>query len=245
MSAPPADGYLGGKVRLTQAPDGYRAGIDAALLAAALELKPGAHAAEFGCGAGAAILSAAVLNPDARFAGVERDPAALGLAQRNVALNGLGARISLHEGDALSWRGPSQFDAVFFNPPFFDNPGALRAPKPGKASAWLNEAGLAAWIDAGLKRLKEGGVLTLIHRADALAAILAGLEGRAGDAAVMPVHPRSDAPAKRVLVAARKVSKAPLRILPALTLHPETGPGYTREAEAVLTGAARLALHPG
>lgn len=238
-----ADAYLGGRVTLNQAPDGYRAGVDAALLAAALCLKPGARAAEFGCGAGAALLSAAVLNPGAAITGIERDPAALGLAQRNVALNRLGARVTLAQADALSWRPDRPLDAVFFNPPFFDDASALRAPKPGKAGAWMNEAGLAAWIDAGLRRLKEGGVLTLVHRADALGAVLGALETRAGDVAVKPVHPRRDTAAKRIVVAARKVSRAPLRILPALVLHPDTGSRFTPEADALLKGEARLALY--
>ncbi|MEQ8406380.1 MAG: methyltransferase [Oceanicaulis sp.] len=245
MIAADPDAYLGGKLRLSQAPDGYRAGIDAALLASAVRLTPGAHAAEFGCGAGAALLSAAVLNPGAAFTGLERDPAALALAQRNLALNRLMARVTLVEADALAWRGDRQLDAVFFNPPFFDDANALRAPKPGKTDAWMNEAGLPAWIDAGLKRLREGGVITVIHRADALSAVLCALEGRAGDVAVQPVYPRPGAPAKRIVVAARKVSKAPLRVLPGLILHPEAGSAYTAEADALLKGEARLALHPG
>jgi len=241
--SPGADAYLGGRIALTQAPDGYRAGLDAALLAAAVDLAPGAQAMEFGCGAGAALLSTAVLNPGAVLTGVERDPAALGLAQRNVALNRLGQRVSLIEADALSWRPDGPLDAVFFNPPFFDDAGALRAPKPGKTGAWMNEAGLPAWIDAGLKRLKEGGVITLIHRADALGAVLGALQGRAGDVAIKPVHPRQDVAAKRIIVAARKVSRAPLRVLPGLVLHPGAGSGFTAEADALLKGEARLALH--
>jgi len=51
------DRILGGQLTLTQTADGYRAGLDAMLLAAAVTLKPGAHAAEFGCGPGAALLS--------------------------------------------------------------------------------------------------------------------------------------------------------------------------------------------
>lgn len=243
MSAAVADAYLGGKIRLHQLEGGYRAGLDAALLAAALDLKPGARAAEFGCGAGAALLCAAVLNPQARLVGVEREPEAAALARRNIALNGLDDQVSLVEADALGWRPEAQLDAVFFNPPFFDDAAALRAPKAEKAPAWLNEAGLAAWIEAGLKRLKEGGVLTLVHRADALADILAPLEGRAGDVAILPVHPRPTAPAKRVLVAARKVSKAPLRVLPGLVVHCESGSGFSPSVEAVLKGEARLALH--
>lgn len=244
MSTPVLNAFLGGKIRLHQARDGYRAGLDAALLAAAIHLKPGDRAAEFGCGAGAALLGAAVLNPGARLTGVERDGAAAALALSNTDLNALTDRVEIVEADALARRTDPLLDAVFFNPPFFDDPNALRAPKAGKTGAWMNEAGLSAWIEAGLRRLKEGGVLTLVHRADALAAILAPLQGRAGDIAVLPVQGREGAPAKRVIVAARKVSKAPLRLLAPLVLHPDAGSAYTSRAQALLKGEARLALHP-
>lgn len=47
------DRLLDGQVRLRQPVEGYRAGMDAVLLAAALDAKPGEHLVEFGCGAGA------------------------------------------------------------------------------------------------------------------------------------------------------------------------------------------------
>ena len=235
------DAYLGGKLSLRQG-EGYRAALDAILLAASLQVKPGDHAAEFGCNAGAALLSAAALHHDARFTGVERDPGAARLAAENIAANAMQGRVSLVEGDALSWRPESQLDAVFFNPPFFDDPASLRAPAPSRRHAWINEDGLEAWIAAGLKRLREGGRLTVIQRADRLGDILRALDGKAGGAAILPVHPRAGAPAKRVIVTAIKVSKAPLRLLPGLVLH-EAGTGaYMPEADAILRGEALTAL---
>jgi tRNA1(Val) A37 N6-methylase TrmN6 len=233
--------FLGGKLTLDQAA-GYRAAVDPILLAASLRLKPGEHAAEFGCNAGAALLSAAVFNPQVCFTGVERDEAAADLAERNAAANALDDRVDVVRGDALAWRSPEPLDAVFFNPPFFDDPGALRAPAPERREAWINAAGLEAWITAGLKRLREGGRLTLIQRADRLGDILAALKGKAGGAVILPVHPRADAPAKRVIVAAIKVSKAPLQVLPGLVLHAERGGAYMPEADAILRGEARTAL---
>ncbi|XBQ16313.1 MAG: methyltransferase [Oceanicaulis sp.] len=239
-----AERFFGGRIVLRQDPDGYRAGLDAALLAAAVRVPDGGRAAEFGCGAGAALLSAASLNETAQIFGIERDRAAAALARENTALNAMTHRVSIIEADAMAWREESGLDAVFFNPPFFDDPAALRAPKPGKTGAYMNEAGLAAWIEAGLKRLKEGGVLTVVHRADRLGEILGALTGKAGDTAVLGVHPRPGQPAKRVLVAARKTARAPMRLLAPLVLHPETGSGFTEQARAVLEGRARLALHP-
>lgn len=242
MRAPARDGvFLGGKLTLRQG-DGYRAAVDAVLLAASLRLKPGDRAAEFGCNAGAALLSAAWLNRDAAFTGVESDHEAARLAADNIAANAMEDRVRVVEADALAWRPGEQLDSVFFNPPFFDDAARLRAPAPGKRGAWINEAGLAAWIAAGLKRLREGGRLTVIQRADRLGDILAALEGKAGGVTVLPVHPRADAPAKRVVVAAVKTSKAPLRVLPGLVLHARGRGAYMPEADAILRGEAFTAL---
>jgi tRNA1(Val) A37 N6-methylase TrmN6 len=233
--------FLGGKLTLHQTA-GYRAALDPILLAASLRLEPGERAAEFGCNAGAALLSAAFFNPQVRFTGVELDEAAAKLAERNVAANALNDRVDVVRADALAWRPEEKLDAVFFNPPFFDDPAALRAPAPERREAWINAAGLEAWITVGLKRLREGGRLTLIQRADRLGDILAALQGKAGGAMILPVHPRIEAPAKRVIVSAIKVSKAPLQLLPGLVLHAEQGGAYMPEADAILRGEARTAL---
>lgn len=234
------DAFLGGKISLYQLEDGYRAGMDAAVLVAALNLKAGQRAMEFGCGAGAALLGAAALYEDVELTGVELDPRAAALAQDNVALNRMEGRVRVSEGDALSYRDERELDAVFFNPPYFDDPSALRAPKAGKSPAWMSDAGLAAWIDTGLRRLRSGGVLTVIQRADRLDDILVALKGRAGAVNVLPVQAHADEPAKRVLVQATKTAKGRLQLRPPLVLHEAGGTGFTAEADAIFRGEARL-----
>ena len=234
---------LDGRVRLLQPQRGYRAGVDAALLAAACDAPPGARVLEAGCGPGAALLAAAARRPTVRFWGLERDPAAAALARRNVALNGLEDRVEILEGDVASGfraLGLTPFDAVFANPPFFDDPAALRGPAPERRGAWMADAGLAAWTGFMLKAVREGGTLTLIHRAERLGEILALLAPKAGSAQVRPVHPFADTPAKRVLVRAVKTGRAPLRLLPPLVLHERAGGKHTAEVEAILRGQADL-----
>lgn len=233
--------FLGGQLRLSQPVKGYRAGIDPVLLAASVRLEEHSTAMEFGCGPGAALLASALLNPTARLIGYESDAEIADLAHHNVVANGLSDRIDIQTGDALQASKKQIADAVFFNPPFFDDPSQLRAPAPSRHKAWINDQGLEAWIDAGLRRLREGGQLVMIQRADRLDDILSALQGRAS-ATVLPVHPRADQPAKRVLVKAIKVSKAPLRILPGLVLHPEAGHSYMPEVDAILRGSARTTL---
>ena len=237
------DHVLGGKVRLRQAASGYRAGMDAALLAAACDAAEGARVIEAGCGVGGALLAAAVRRPGSRFVGLERDPAAAALARGNLALNGLQARVEIREGTVeAGFRalGLDPFDAVISNPPFFDDPAALRAPAADKTGAWMADGGLAAWTSFCLMAVREGGAITLIHRADRLADILALLGPKAGSFAIRPIQPFADAPAKRVIVRAIKTGKAPLRLLPALVLHERAGAQHSAAAEAILRGEADL-----
>jgi tRNA1(Val) A37 N6-methylase TrmN6 len=238
------DLLLGGRVRVRQPRVGYRAGLDAALLAAACDAGPGARVLEAGCGVGGALLAAAVRRPEAFFVGVERDSAALNLARQNVKLSGLEARVDAMSGDVTQGfraLGLSPFDAVIANPPFFDDAASLRGPHPSRTDAYITEGGLKAWIDFLLKAVREGGSITIIHRADRLADLLAGLGPKAGSFRIRPIQPFIDEPAKRVLLRAVKTGKAPLVLLPPLVLHDRGGGKHTPLVETILRGEAGLA----
>jgi tRNA1(Val) A37 N6-methylase TrmN6 len=234
---------LCGRVRLRQPARGYRAGMDAALLAAAVAPRPGERLFEAGCGAGAVLMQIAARHDALSLTGLERDSSSAALARENAGLNGFGDRITVIEGDvAAGFRslGLPPFDWAVSNPPFFDDPGALRAPAPGKQGAWMADDGLAAWTGLLLKAVREGGRIVIIHRADRLADLLALLGDKAGSFAIRPIQPFAEEPAKRVLVRAIKTGKAPLRLLPPLVLHDRSGAKHTPESEALLRGEAAL-----
>jgi tRNA1(Val) A37 N6-methylase TrmN6 len=237
------DRLLGGRIEIDQPARGYRAGMDAALLAASCDAAPQARVLEAGCGVGGALLSAAARRPGTRFVGLERDPATADLARANAAANGMADRVKIVTGEVeAGFRalGLAPFDHVFSNPPFFDDPAALRAPDPAKSGAWMADGGLAAWTGFLLKAVREGGTITLIHRADRLADILSLLAPKAGSFRIRGIQPFADEPAKRVMVRAIKTGKAPLVLLPALVLHPRDGGKHTEEVEAILRGEAAL-----
>ena len=236
------DRLLDGRVRVRQDSDGYRAGMDAALLAAACDAKPRQRVIEAGCGAGAVLLAAALRRSETHFTGVERDEAAVVLAGENIALNGLSARIDAVGGDVgqpFKTLGLVTFDAALANPPYFDDRKALRGPAPAKAGAWIADDGLAAWLGFLTAAVREGGTITVIHRADRLSDLLSGLSAKAGSFQVLPVQPFADAPAKRVLVRAIRTGKAPLVLRPALVLHRDGGV-HSEAAEAILRGRAAI-----
>lgn len=239
------DRILGGRVLLRQPAKGYRAGLDAALLAAACDAGPDDLVLDAGCGVGAVMMAAAAQRPGARFVGLERDPEAVVLAQANVDANNLADRTLVLRGDIAgaelrSALAGATCDAALCNPPFFDDPAQLRAPHPAKSGAWMADEGLGAWVRLLTRSVREGGTLTLIHRADRLADLLALLASKTGSVQVRPVHPFADAPANRVLVRAVKTGKAPLRLLPPLVLHERGGAKHAPRVEAILRGEADL-----
>lgn len=257
MSVPPdtpnpvrygeTDHLLDGRIALRQPQAGYRAAMDSVLLGAAVQAPAGTRVLELGCGAGAALLVAAQWNRDAYFDAVEIDPALAQLAQDNAAANDLGQRVSVVTADvrAIAAARRDSYDVVFFNPPYLDDPAALRSPQdPARARAFVAGAAgtdLQGWITAALAVLKTRGWLVLIHRADRVDDVVSALKPSAGALRLLPVSPRADAPATRVLVAARKGAKTPVTLLPPLVLfdddHVESA-----ASRAILSGRARTPL---
>lgn len=234
------DALLNGRIRIRQPARGYRVNVDTLLLAAAVEVRDGARLMEAGCGVGAALLAVAARSENTTFVGVERDQNTAAIARENVALNAMDARVDIVEGDVLERSANlGVFDGVFVNPPF-DSDGAGRAPAEARRHAYIADEAIARWVVALADRLTGGAALTMIHRAAKLPEILAVLEGRLGGPEIIPIRPRAEEAAKRVIVRARKGSRAPLQLLRGLDLHDASGAKYTPEMEAILRGDQTL-----
>jgi ribosomal protein L3 glutamine methyltransferase len=79
-------------------------------------------------GGSLAILSARTF-PRARIDAVDLSPDALAVAAHNVAMHGLGRRISLHEGDLFAPLGARRYDIILTNPPYVET-AAIEAFPP-------------------------------------------------------------------------------------------------------------------
>lgn len=241
------DAVLGGRVRLWQPAQGFRAGTDAVLLAAACAAAPGQAVLDLGCGVGTAALCLAARVPGLALAGVEVQPGYALLAGANAARNGVA--LELAEGDVAAMpralRRP--FDHVIANPPYYAAGAGSAARDAGRETALRERHPLAVWIEAGTRRLRPDGWLVLILAADRLGAALAAVEadGRIGSAAVLPLAARAGRPAGRVILRVRKGGRAPLRLLAPLVLHEgDAHPGdrehFAPNAQAVLRDAAPI-----
>jgi tRNA1(Val) A37 N6-methylase TrmN6 len=238
------DTLLGGRVKLRQPANGYRAAIDPVLLAAAVLVISEERVLEVGCGVGAAALCLAAREPRCRVVGIEIQPALVRLAADNLALNECSDRITIMAGDLL--RPPRGlepgFDHVMANPPFFVAADVTPSPEPGKAHANIEgDAALTDWVRFALSMVRAKGTVTFIHRADRLDQLLREFAGRAGEIVIFPFWPGRGKDAKRVIVQARKGVSTPTRLLSGLVLHEADG-RYTEAADAVLRHAQPLPI---
>jgi tRNA1(Val) A37 N6-methylase TrmN6 len=238
------DKFLCGRLQLLQPRKGYRAATDPVLLAAACPAKPGESVLDLGCGAGAAALCLGLRVPDLRLAGLEVQPGYADLARRNATRNRIA--LEVHEGDL--GRMPkalrSDFDHVIANPPYYPS-GGSPSPDVVRATAMQVATALGLWVDAAARRLRPGGWLTLICGTDGLPEVLAALSPKLGSASVLPLAARSDRPALRVIVQARKGGRAAFRLLAPLVIHKGQAhdgdrESYTPEANAILRDGADL-----
>lgn len=248
------DAFLGGQLGILQPVSAYRAGVDAVLLAAAAPVVAGARQAVLDAGAGVGVvgLCIAARVHDARVTLVEAEPRLVEIAGENIRRNGLVERVRSVLADitvnasTLARLGlePERFDHVLANPPF-DTEGHSRAPRsPLKARAHAMPAnGLESWCRFLARMTAPGGTATMIHRADALPDVLGGLAGRFGDIRVLPIYPRPDGPAIRIIAQGTKGSRAPVSILPGLILH-DRGNAFSAAASAILRHGRGLSLTP-
>lgn len=243
------DAFWGQRILLRQPKKSYRAGIDPVFLAACVPAEAGTIL-DLGCGVGAAILCAVGRLPQARGVGIERDEGLVALARHNAATNGWADRLSIHQGDVtqtLPVLDKARFDAVIFNPPFYDVASGSPSPRSQKAAAHHAAADdLAAWVATGFSHVADDGVVCVILHADQWASFAQGLAGWAGPVTIYPLFPHDGEAAIRLLIRAqtRKAGRPHTRLLQGMVLHGPDG-RYSAAAEAILRGGEALSTLAG
>ena len=248
---------LDGKVTLHQDTSGsHRAGLDAVMLAASVS-GDARHVVDLGAGVGSAGLCVAARLSHIKVTLVENNPVMIALAQQtlddpdNAQFN---ERVSLLAAD-ITLRGDERIhaglitnmaDCVIMNPPYWEGETVRPSPNDDRASAHiLGEEGLAPWFRTASAILKSNGTLCVIFPAKRLDDLFDEMKGRFGDITLMPLYKGDNEEASRIIVRAKKASRAPMKIVPGLVLHEEktkdaTRREWTKRASAILKGEASL-----
>ncbi|MEO0327661.1 MAG: methyltransferase [Pseudomonadota bacterium] len=229
---------------------GYRSGLDALLIAAALPEGSSGIIADLGSGSGVAGLAALNLNRDLDLMMIEKNPHLIKLASRSLALRGnetLKMRVRVLEADVClsgidrlkAGLDTESVDHVIMNPPFYDH--THRAPHDTmRTEAFvLGEGGIDAWFRTAAAMLRPGGSLTMVYRSEKLGEVLACTQGRFGELQILPIYAKDGEAAKRILVRGIRGSRGSLSILPGFVIHKVDG-SFCNEAESIFNGEAFL-----
>lgn len=244
------DHFLNGQIRALQPKKGFRAGSDTVFLSAAVPAKPGQKLFEAGIGPGIASLCLLSRVKEIEVDGLEISPEMVSLARINADRNGFADRFKIIEGDArmpgphFEERGLKQdsYDHVFANPPYNFKDASRCSPHPLKAGAHAHcSDSLDGWIKGLVALAKPKASITLVHRTEMLAEILAALNGRAGNCVIRALQSFSNKPATRIIIQAIKASRAPLKLLPPFIVHEEGGE-HSKVADGILRGGDALDL---
>lgn len=241
------DHLLDGRVTLTQPRKGYRVAIDPVFLAAAVPARASDRILELGCGSGAAALCLVARVPDIHVTGLELQPEMVGLSDRNVRDNGREKSIKIVSGDVETLPLdliPGSFDHVMTNPPYMAAGLGNPPPDPVKAMAMVeSHVPLKQWILRAAIMVKDGGTLTVVHRADRKQEVVSLIQQYLSNIVVCPLWPGPDQtkPAKRILIQATTGQSGECRTTEGIILHDEDG-SYTLAADQVLRSGGGLIL---
>ena len=160
---------VGERVKMISNGKGLAWGSDSYLLAA--RLRRGKRACELGCGTGVVSLLAAAFEKFDHVAALEIEKESADLAARNVALNSLGDRMSVHNIDIREAHPEAlggYFDCVFSNPPYFAHPGPESPDSIRQSARHEIHGGIADFCAAAARLLRYGGNFVCVYRPDRL-----------------------------------------------------------------------------
>jgi len=245
------DAFHRGDFHLVQPRKGHRAGMDAMMLAAAVPSLFAGRIADLGAGAGAAGLAVISRCTSAKAVLVEREPEMADYARKSLALEQnarIARRAEVLEADvtlggkarAAAGLADDSFDFAIMNPPFNERADRASPDEMRRAAHVMEDHLFDRWLKTASAIVRPRGGLALIARPQSLLAILAALEGRFGDAQIVPIHPRPDEPAIRIVLRAVQGSRAALSLMPALFVHDVDGRAFGAHADAISNGRATL-----
>lgn len=219
-------------MRIIQRPDQFCFSIDSILLAHYTDIRRNDTIADLGTGTGVISLLLTSLGAS-DITAFEINPVMADIARRNVEGNGRSDTIHVVEEDyrkAFLTFGSGAFSSLVVNPPYREVGSGRMSPVKGVASASYElDASLEDIFQTASKILKYGGRMTMVHRADRTADLIAfGSKYRMKPKRMRFVYARKGHNAVRILIEFRYGGNPEAQIDPPLLVHNSDG-SYTDE----------------
>jgi tRNA1(Val) A37 N6-methylase TrmN6 len=220
------DTILGGQIKLLQPKNGYRIAIDPVLLAHFANVRPYQKILDVGCGVGTVSLILKAKEKLAKITAIDIDDKMCYACRRNSQINSLDIEIKNIGIENIRKDASLQnklFDYVVTNPPFFKPQSSKISESEAKRLSNFETVSLEDWVKSCIKKLKNKGTFLIIHRASRIDDILCALKNIAGSIVIIPIFPKKDCNANRVIVQASKTGKAETKICSGIVAHNDDG----------------------
>ncbi|MDR2794781.1 MAG: methyltransferase [Holosporaceae bacterium] len=218
------DYILRGKLSLLQPKHGYRVAIDPIILAGFVALQHGQSVLDVGCGVGTISLILKLRNPSATITAIDVDPDICDICLRNARENSINldvVNIGIENFHGNQFYNGKTFDHIVTNPPFFSRESSRISD--ARLLANFETIKLSDWISFCLRKLKNGGMLHIIHHASRISDILSSLDKKVGSIEIIPIFPKKNMDAIRIIVHGKKGSRKSTKITSGLILHDNDG----------------------
>lgn len=221
-------------MKIVQNTDMFSFSLDSVLLANFVSLnKKITNILDIGCG-NAPIPLILSTKTNASITGVEIQRDVFDMAKRSVSINNLDDRINIINADINDYVNDIEsdtFDVITCNPPFFKvspdsnfNDSEYKVIARHEVKLDLNQL-----FKISRKLLKNGGVVSIVHRPDRLIDIISAMrENNIEPKRLRLIYPKVGRECNMVLIEGSKNGSSGLKILSPLITHNEDG-SYTRE----------------
>ena len=219
--------------QIIQDPERFCFGMDAVLLSGFARAKEGDRVLDLGTGTGIIPILMAGKTEAKELVGLEIQKESAEMASRSVALNDLGERVKIIQGDireAGQIFDAASFDVVTSNPPYMIGGHGLKNPDAPKAIARHEVlCDLEDVVKAAAKCLKSGGKFYMVHRPFRLAEIMVVMhEYHLEPKRMQLVYPFVDKEPSMVLIEGARGGRSRLTVEKPLIIYESEGK-YTRE----------------
>ena len=194
------DAFLGGRIQVLQPKVGFRSSMEAVFLAASVPAMKNQTILELGCGAGVVLMCLNHRVPNLSLYGVEIQKKYADLAQINLDQN---SNVRTYHSDIqdlpLEIKNKN-FDHIITNPPFYKKNAGTRSAILDKDLSLREQLNLNEWVKISAKRLRPGGMFTIIVGTERLPDIINEAINYFGNIRVKPISSRINESSNRVII---------------------------------------------
>ena len=213
------DAFLGGQIQVLQPKVGFRSSMEAVFLAASVPARKNQTILELGCGAGVVLMCLNHRVPNLNLYGVEIQKKYADLAQINLDQN---SNVRTYHSDIqdlpLEIKNEN-FDHIITNPPFYKKNAGTRSAILDKDLSLREQLNLNEWVKISAKRLRPGGMFTIIVGTERLPDIINEATNYFGNIRVKPISSRINENSNRVIIQMTKGTNGVFSLQPPLIVH--------------------------